>query len=323
MKKSGINEVVFVFILSMLLSGLIIVFIVLSLLKANRSNNKQLHLIDQNILTATLGLDKKILSISNSLCRALNLQKKKLLNTKNEYFFTNQAQFEQFEKIIYSSKEFKGEVCIDINNEKTWFMLEIFPELDSNYNLISFSLFLNNISDKKKIEEVSITDTLTGLYNRNYFEMIFEKEVRRSKRDSKPLGMIMLDIDFFKEYNDTYGHQDGDNALKAVSHILLAHTNRSYDYAFRVGGEEFILLSYQKDFRALEDFANDVLKEIESLKISHKKNEASPYLTSSAGVIQFGKEHLLNTDDMYKEVDKLLYLAKGAGRNNFKSLDME
>lgn len=322
-KNSGIDQVIIVFTISMILASIIIIFIVLNLLKANRSNHKQLHLIDQNILTATISLDKKVLSISSSLCRALKMQKKHILNTKNEYFFTNALQFREFENVIYSAKDYQGEVCIEIDSIKTWFYLEVFPELDENFNLIAFSLFLSNISDKKKIEEVSITDTLTGLYNRNYFEMIFEKEVRRSKRDSKPLGMIMLDIDFFKQYNDTYGHQDGDNALKAVSHILLAHTNRSYDYAFRVGGEEFVLLSYHKNFKELEEFAHKILREIESLKISHKNNPNSPYLTSSAGVVQFGEKHLLNTDDMYKEVDRLLYEAKNSGRNNFKSLSID
>ena len=322
-KTNGIDQVIAVFLFSMIVSSIIIIYIVLNLLKANRSNNKQLHLIDQNILTATIDLNKKVINISNSLCRELNLQKKELLNRKNEYFFTNEEQYRNFETIIYSAKEYKGEVYIKIEGTSVWFELEIFPELDENFNLVSFNIFLNNISDKKRIEEVSITDKLTGLYNRNYFEMIFDKEVRRSKRDNKPLGMVMLDIDYFKQFNDNYGHQEGDNALKAVAHILSAHTNRSYDYAFRVGGEEFVLLSYQKDFQMLENFADTVLKEIEALKISHKGSEVSSYLTSSAGVILFGKEHLLNTDDMYKEVDKLLYEAKHNGKNGFKSVSID
>ena len=318
-KDNGVNEVIIIFVLTLVFSAFVVIYIILNLLKIAKVNKKQLHLIDQNILTATFGLDKSILDISSALCRVLNQSKKNLINNTNDYFFTTKAQYKLFENKIYSSQEHKGEISIKINDEDIWFSIEIFPELDHDFQLSAFTVFLTNISDKKKIEEVSITDTLTGLYNRNYFEMIFEKEVRRSKRDNKPLSMLMLDIDYFKQFNDTYGHQEGDNALKAVSHILSAHTNRSYDYAFRVGGEEFVILSYQKDYEMLEEFAITLIQEIESLKISHKHNTTSNYLTASAGVMMFGEKHLLNTDDMYKVVDGLLYDAKAEGRNTFKS----
>lgn len=317
-KNNGITDVVYMFILTLILSGAIVLYIVRNLLKISKTNNKQLHLIDQNILTATLLLNKEVVYISNALCYVLGKQKKDILHTKDEYLFTDFKQFTQFENKIYSGKVHKGEVYLLVNNEKTWFNIEIFPELNANFELYGFNIFLTNISDKKKIEEVSIKDVLTGLYNRNYFELIFDKELKRAKRDKKELSMLMFDVDYFKQYNDTYGHQEGDNALKAVAAILSKHTNRSYDYAFRVGGEEFVILSYQKDFATLEQFADTILKDVEALKISHKNNNASNYLTLSAGVMLFGQEHLLNTDEMYKEVDKLLYKAKENGRNNFK-----
>ena len=322
-KNNGIKEVMGIFILSIVLSGVIVTFIVINLLKINRENRKQLHLIDQNILTATIGLNSEIINISNALCRSLNLKKKDVVNSKRPFFFTNKEQYTVFENIIYSAKDYQGEIYVQVADKKIWFYMEIIPQLNQEFQLQSFNIFLTNISDKKIIEKVSITDTLTGLNNRNYFEIIFEKEVRRAKRDKKPLSVIMLDIDYFKQFNDTYGHQDGDNALRSVSKILSAHTNRSYDYAFRVGGEEFVLLSYHNNIKNLEKFVETLLKDIESLKIPHNKNSASPYLTSSAGAIQFGVEHLLNTDEMYKEVDNLLYKAKDSGRNGFKikSLD--
>jgi len=317
--NKSVDEVVIVFIITLIIAGIIVVYIVQNLLKVSKANNKQLHLIDQNILTATISLDKKIEDISNALCYVLNKRKKDLINTSCKYFFTNEEQYLKFENKIYSGKEHKSEAYILIGGEKAWFDLEILPERDTNFELRSFNIFLTNISDKKRIEEVSITDTLTGLYNRNYFEIIFEKEIRRAKRDKKPLSVLMFDIDYFKQYNDTYGHQEGDRALKAVSHILSAHTNRSYDYAFRIGGEEFLIISYQKDFKALEEFAKLIITEVESMKISHNTSSVSSYLTISAGVMEFGEENLLNADDMFKEVDKLLYEAKENGRNNFKS----
>ena len=320
--NQSVDKVIGVFILTLIFSGFVVLYIVKNLLKISKENNKQLHLIDQNILTATINLDKEVVKISNALCYVLDKQKKELIHTTSQYFFTDEEQFSKFENKIYSGKEHRGEVNIPINGEKAWFNMEIFPELNDNFELESFNVFLTNINNQKKIEEVSIKDTLTGLHNRNYFEMIFEKEVKRAKRDHKSLSVLMFDIDYFKQYNDTYGHQEGDRALKAVSHILAAHTNRSYDYAFRVGGEEFIILSYQKDLKMLEELVQTILTEIESLKISHKTSDVSNYLTASSGVIQFEETHLLNTDEMYKAVDKLLYEAKSRGRNNFKSINV-
>lgn len=131
---------------------------------------------------------------------------------------------------------------------------------------------------------------------------------------------MMMDIDFFKQFNDTYGHQEGDKALKSVAHVLAVKTNRSYDYAFRVGGEEFVILAYHDDFEKMNTFAMNLIQQIEALKISHSTSSASNYVTISAGIIQFGHEHLLNTDDMYKAVDDLLYQAKQNGRNQIKAL---
>ena len=319
-QSTEVKDVIVVFILTLSISSLLILFVVRSLLKISSFNKKQLYLIDQNILTAKITKDKKIVEISSALCRALHIEKKKLINRQSDYFLLDEQQYKLFEALIYSGKEYSGEVYIEIEDKNIWFNIEVFPELNNNYELISFNLFLTNISDKKKIEEVSITDVLTNLHNRNYFEVIFEKEIRRAKRDKKLLTVIMFDIDYFKQYNDTYGHQDGDRALKSVANVLSACTNRSYDHAFRIGGEEFIILSYQKDFEDMQFYLQNIIDSIEAIQIKHKNNKVSDYLTISAGALQCGHEHLYSPDDIYKTVDKLLYEAKESGRNQYKSL---
>jgi len=322
LKDNGVNYVVSVIIITVLISALIIIYIINTLLKVNHANHKQLYLIDQNILMARIGLNKKVIEISNALCRTLNVKREDILNSKSEYFFTNQEQFTKFENIIYSAKEYNAEVYIMINGSKMWFNIEIFPELDNNYNVKSFNIILTNISDKKKIEEIAIVDSLTGLNNRNYFETIFDKEVKRAKRDKKSLSMIMMDIDYFKQFNDTYGHQEGDKALKAVAQVIDSHTNRSYEHAFRVGGEEFVIISYHENLATLGAFTQSLIQDIEKLKIPHKTSKISNNLTISAGATLFEGSHLLNTDEMYKTVDDLLYKAKEQGRNriNTKSI---
>jgi len=319
LEDAPLEQLILSFVLTFIIGSIIVIYITRNLIVNSKMNKRQLYLIDQNILIAKLNLDKEVIEISNALCCVLNVKKQSVLNSCINYFFTDKEHYSNFENIIFSGKNFKGEIPIQINHKHFWYEIEILPEFDGNYNLTFFTILLNNISDKKEIEKVSITDTLTGLNNRNYFELVFEKEIRRAKREQKELSMIMIDVDHFKKFNDTYGHHEGDSALKSVSNVIATHTNRSYDYAFRIGGEEFVIISYQKNLSQLEDFIQMIIEEVLKLEIPHKNNISSKYLTISAGVIQFGKKHLFNADEMYKEVDKLLYVAKESGRNNFKS----
>lgn len=323
LENTPLTQIIFTYFLTFFIATLIVLYVTRTLLKNNKINKKQLYMIDQNILIAKLDLNLRITEISSALCCVLNVKRQHILNSTNNHFFTNEEYYKKFENIIFSGKAYKGEIPIQIDNENYWYEIEIIPHNGENYELSNFTILLTNVSGKKEIEKVSISDTLTGLYNRNYFEMIFGKEIKRAKREKKELSMIMIDIDYFKKYNDTYGHQEGDLALKSVTHVISNLTNRSYDYAFRIGGEEFVILSYQKDFIMLKEFANTLLTEVEKLEIPHKNNLASKYVTISAGVIQFGKDNLLTTDEMYKKVDDLLYQAKDSGRNNFKSLYLE
>jgi|GEM_PF-3125655 len=321
--NSSLEKITIAFSLAFVVAYLIALYVVKNLLAINKSTKKQLHLIDQNILFAKLGLDKRILEISNALCFALDKAQKDLLHTKEDYFFTNKEQYKKFENIVFTGKQFKGEVSIIIKNELHWYDIEIVPVLDDKYILTAFTIFLTNISDKKNIEKVSITDGLTQLFNRNYFEHIFKQEVSNTNKKELSLSVVMLDIDFFKQYNDTYGHHAGDIAIKAVAAVLLDFTKRSNDYAFRVGGEEFMIVSHQKDFNKLNEFVNSIIHNVEDLKIAHDKNKASKYLTISAGAIQLNGEMQLNAQDIYKHADKLLYEAKHTGRNNFKSQNVQ
>ncbi|MBF0266123.1 MAG: diguanylate cyclase [Gammaproteobacteria bacterium] len=302
---------------SLLISGLVVLWMVLSIVKANQLSNKQMYLIDQNILSATLSFEKDILKISSSLCRILNVKKKDILSQKADYFFTTPVQFEQFENQIYTGKEYQGEVYVEVDNVQNWFNIEVFPEIDNMSNLTSFSIILTDISNKKKIEEISIHDSLSGLYNRNYFEATFDKEVKRACREQKSLSIILLDIDYFKQYNDTYGHQEGDNVIIAIASVLSKHSNRPYDYAFRIGGEEFLILTYLDTPEKTEMLADTLIKEVEALQIAHKNSAVSKYVTISIGAIQFPSNHTYTSNEMFKRADEFLYQSKTSGRNKF------
>lgn len=125
----------------------------------------------------------------------------------------------------------------------------------------------------------------------------------------------MIDIDFFKLYNDTYGHLAGDESLKKVASVLLKYAKRSSDFAFRLGGEEFCLIASSLNEQQSYELANHLRKDIEGLKIEHINNQASNFLTVSIGLIVKNNFEFSNVNSIYKEADDALYKAKDNGRN--------
>ena len=167
----------------------------------------------------------------------------------------------------------------------------------------------------QKIEELTIKDAMTSLYNRRHFDKEFEKQLKIQKRAKENLIFIILDVDFFKQYNDTYGHHAGDKALISIANTLKTSLNRASDMAFRIGGEEFgILCSNMDEPKALK-FANQIKQYVEDIKIIHEKNSTSQYITISLGLIIVEPSCDCSVDDLYKAADTALYDAKDNGRN--------
>lgn len=189
---------------------------------------------------------------------------------------------------------------------------------------ILFIVYVNRIFYNKnkefieKIEELTITDGMTSLYNRRYFDEVFNNYVKIQQRTKQTLVFIILDIDFFKQYNDTYGHQAGDLVIKTVAKNLKNSLKRASDMAFRLGGEEFGILCAEPDDSQALSFANNIRKKIENEKIEHKMSRTSEYVTISMGLIVIRPEYINNTSDInniYKCADEALYKAKENGRN--------
>ncbi len=165
-----------------------------------------------------------------------------------------------------------------------------------------------------KIEELTITDSMTSLYNRRYFDEVFDVFLKTHQRTKQTSVFIILDIDYFKQYNDTYGHQAGDMAIKMVAKHLKESLKRAGDMVFRLGGEEFgILCRVQSKSQALI-FADEIRKRVENEKIEHKKSSVSKYLTISMGII-IEPKNINNITDIYRCADEALYRAKNEGRN--------
>ena len=169
----------------------------------------------------------------------------------------------------------------------------------------------------KKLENVSYTDSLTGLHNRRYFNMIYERELKRAKRNNSYITFMMLDIDFFKQYNDTYGHIEGDAALKSVAKVLKDTLRRPADFVFRLGGEEFGVLLIQTDESNSAKLAREICDAVKGREIKHESSKVNQYLTMSIGVVCCVADDALNEDILISRADEMLYEAKETGRDRY------
>jgi diguanylate cyclase (GGDEF)-like protein len=166
-----------------------------------------------------------------------------------------------------------------------------------------------------KLEQVSYTDSLTALFNRRYFNVVYEREFKRSLRSNTPFVFMMLDIDFFKQYNDTYGHLQGDIALQAVAKVLKITLQRPGDYPFRLGGEEFGAILTDTDCKNARIMGEKMRANIEHLKIEHKGSKILPTLSVSIGGICIVPTVDMSEDALIHTADTNLYAAKERGRN--------
>jgi diguanylate cyclase (GGDEF)-like protein len=169
----------------------------------------------------------------------------------------------------------------------------------------------------KKLEELSMCDSLTGISNRRFFNEILEKKYKETLRDAKSLAVIMIDIDYFKLYNDNYGHWMGDECLTKVALALKKTIKRPTDVVARYGGEEFVVLLKNIDKNGVQKVAQSLIDAVSNLKIAHEHSLVSKYVTISAGVSIKDEDSDISKDELLKEADNELYRAKDSGRNRF------
>lgn len=169
------------------------------------------------------------------------------------------------------------------------------------------------------LKELVFTDPLTGLPNRRSFDNSFDKEWRHCQRYGKPLAILMIDIDFFKQYNDHYGHQHGDICLAAVAACLDASFRRPHDVVARYGGEEFICLMSECELDAAVSKAETLLHAIMEQEIPHITSRVCEMITLSIGVAATVPGNSQDQATLITAADKKLYAAKQAGRNRVES----
>ncbi|MDD5372013.1 MAG: sensor domain-containing diguanylate cyclase [Sulfurimonas sp.] len=165
------------------------------------------------------------------------------------------------------------------------------------------------------LDTLATVDGLSGLYNRRYFNEVFAREIERTKRTGNILSIIMCDIDHFKLYNDTYGHQKGDAVIKQVSDALKSTFSRAIDIVARYGGEEFVILLPSTPPEEVKKLAEQARENVAKLWIEHSTSKAAPFVTMSFGAACCTPDISLSGDKLLKQADDALYESKEKGRN--------
>lgn len=317
--KYGANDIILKPILKEeLISKVINIFLNLKQIEDIKTFN---NLIDKNIITSSTNIKGEIVSVSEAFCEISGYTKDELLGKNHNILkhpdMTNSIYKELWETIS-SGKIWKGELKnLKKNGDYYWVKAIIEPNFSKEGKIIGYSAIRYDITDRKLIEIISITDGLTNIYNRRYFDEIFPKIINSAKRKDELVSFLFMDIDHFKQYNDNYGHQKGDEVLIEVAKCLKNSLHRSSDIAFRLGGEEFAIVYLSETKEKAFEFANIVKNNIENLNIKHEFNSASAYITASIGLICKNANDII-INEIYKQADYLLYEAKRNGRNQVK-----
>lgn len=220
--------------------------------------------------------------------------------------------------------------ALNKNGDYVWIRDVVHVVRKQNGEVDSLIGFMFDITERKKteqelfklqkeLEELSFKDGLTGVANRRMFDTVIETEWLKARQNKQPLSLIIIDIDFFKEYNDCYGHLQGDDCLKQVASTLNGVAARSRDFFGRFGGEEFVMLLPETDENAAWAVAERCRQSLFKKQIPHEYSKVSQLLTISLGVSTM----IPSPDDEHNELidraDKQLYQAKQRGRNCIQS----
>ncbi|HSG03588.1 MAG TPA: diguanylate cyclase [Marinobacterium sp.] len=170
------------------------------------------------------------------------------------------------------------------------------------------------LDQRRMLQELAVSDPLTGLYNRRGFNDIFKRELARANRSGTSLSLALIDVDFFKKFNDCYGHPEGDKALQFIGQQLKAVSRRAADLAARIGGEEFLLLWPETTLKGAQQQAEKVRHSIEQHAYPHACSDISNYLTVSIGGVTLEAGNY-DAEVAIRQADDALYEAKRTGRN--------
>jgi len=289
----------------------------------------QNRIFNDNVCSSKTDLDGNITYVSDAFCKLTGYACEELISKKHNILKDSQTTQELYQDLwitIASGHIWRGELKnIKKDGSEYWINTIISPLLDNKSNIVAYESIIQDITLKKllkgfnakleqevkkqtqKLEKLAITDKLTTLYNRVKLDDDLASNYKHFQEFNENFTVIIIDIDFFKNVNDTYGHQVGDTVLCEISE-LIKRSVRSTDIVGRWGGEEFMIICPKTDINSAYEVAENIRKKIEVHDFSRVGK-----LTISAGVCDIASNK--NLDSMVSKADTLLYDAKHSGRN--------
>jgi diguanylate cyclase (GGDEF)-like protein/PAS domain S-box-containing protein len=218
---------------------------------------------------------------------------------------TKDGNYVWIRDVVHVARDENGEVEALIG-----FMFDISERKETEQKLLDL---------QKELEELSFKDGLTGVSNRRMLDSVLEQEWVRARREQLPLSLLLIDIDFFKQFNDFYGHMQGDDCLIKVAQVLSEAATRSRDFFARFGGEEFVMVLPETAAEAAQKIAQRCQQFIFKQQIPHAESAVSQILTISIGSGTLIPSHKDELRDFIDRIDRALYQAKQAGRNRIQA----
>lgn len=279
--------------------------------KSKHELEKYLQIIDTHVITSSTDLYGIITDVSDAFCKISGYTKEELIGKSHNigrHPDMPSSLYEEMWSALKKGISWSGEIKNRRKDGSTYWMETIIePRYNEEYYLVGYTAIRHDITDKKRVEELSITDRLTGLYNRLKLDELFAYYLSIAKRHQTPLSILLLDIDKFKSVNDTYGHQVGDSVLQEIAKLLKANV-RLEDAVGRWGGEEFLILLPSSNVEEARLLAEKLRGVIEAEHFAYAGSR-----TASFGVAMYH----INDDEksMVARADESLYRAKENGRN--------
>ncbi len=284
--------------------------------EANQALERYFDVLNQYVITCSTSEKGIITDVSQAFCEFTGYTKNELIG--QSYKMLRHPDENAFPELISSIQ--KGQVWVgDLqlsskSGKKLWLQNKTEPYMTDG-ELSGFTMVSVDINDKKRVEELSITDSLTGLSNRRHFDEILDLELQRLRRAKNKISLIMIDVDDFKAFNDTYGHVKGDECLQAIARVIDDVVCRPADLAVRYGGEEFAVILPETDSEGAQKIAEGIRNKVSAIEIVHTGSTTTGYITVSLGGASVLAENISEVSDLIKKADKNLYQAKSAGRN--------
>ena len=272
--------------------------------------------IDLSAIVSKTTIDGKITYVNDEFCKITGYSRAEILGKTHRLVNNSSNPKKEFKRLwntILAKRVYKGTIKNSSKNSKDYYIdITIVPILDKNENILEFLALSYNVTEHVQALNYAYTDQLTGIGNRHKFEEIFTIQLKQSKRNKSEFCLVLLDIDYFKKVNDTFGHLAGDKVLVTIANKISSSV-REVDFFARWGGEEFVLLlngTCLEDALIVCEKFRKVVEELE-LEIPHN-------ITVSFGVTQYKENDDLH--EMTKRADEALYQAKSDGRNCVRTL---